>query len=313
MDSIPTFSIIITSYNYGHFLVNALESVLLQKRDDIQILLIDDASTDDTPQVAQKYQDQLQYVRNAENLGAGGAWGVGLGLAEGKYLIKLDADDELLPGHLDALQKAFEADAEVAMVFASVLLRTGSGDKLKPQYVTEEDRTWSAECFRQKLLECFPFRMPGCALRREVTVGYEGPDPKLFQIHDWEYFLKVTKGHKATLLREPTAIYRLHVNSISSVARYDDRLYKDIKRWLAIAGMPGERYIDEEDRKVLIGSCSCLLLFGFGSKLNPMSYFRFIPIYFRTLLIALGGGRVQVGRMHRALLQRTSNKPEAGA
>jgi hypothetical protein len=196
-------------------------------------------------------------------------------------------------------------------VFASVLLRTGSGDEMEAEYVTDESRTLSAERFRQKLLKCFRFRMPGCALRRDVIVGYEGPDPKLFQIHDWEFFLKVTQGHKATLLREPTAVYRLHTNSISSVARFDDRLYNDVKRWLAIARIPGERYVDESDRKILIGSCSCLLLFGFGSKLNPMSYLRFIPVYFRTLFIALKGGRAQVGRMHRALFARMLQKPES--
>ena len=304
MDSAPTFSIVITSYNYGHFLVNALESVLIQNRSDVQILLVDDASVDDTAQIAQKYHDHIQYVRNETNLGAGGAWGVGLELARGKYLIKLDADDELLPGHLDALERAFEEDPEVGMVFASVLLRIEDNDKLVPEYVTDENQTLSAQYFRQSLLECFPFRMPGCALRREVTLEYEGPDPKLFQIHDWEYFLKVTNGHKATLLKEPTAVYRLHEKSISSVARYDDRLYNDVKRWLAIARIPGERFVNEHDRKTLIGSCSCLLLFGFGSKLNPMSYLRFIPIYFRTLLIAIRGGLSQVGRMHRALSQR---------
>ena len=313
MDNTPTFSIVITSYNYGHFLANALESVLRQNRSDIQILLIDDASTDDTPQVARKYQDHIQYVRNEKNLGAGGAWGVGLELAQGRYLIKLDADDELLPGHLDALQNAFESDAEVGMVFASVFLRTESREEMKPEYVTDENQTISAESFRQKLLECFPFRMPGCALRREVILGYAGPDPKLFQIHDWEYFLKVTRGHKATLLREPTAVYRLHTKSISSVARFDDRLYNDVKRWLAIAETPGERYVDESDRKILIGSCSCLLLFGFGSKLNPMSYLRFIPVYFRTLFIAIRGGRAQVNRMHRALFERMRQKSESSS
>lgn len=304
MDNAPTFSIVITSYNYGHFLVNALESVLIQNRPDVEIVLVDDASTDDTGKIAQKYQEHIHYVKNEHNLGAGGAWGVGLNLARGKYLIKLDADDELLPGHLDALESAFEADPEVGMVFASVLLKSEENDQLVPEYVTDENQTISADIFRQKLLECFPFRMPGCALRSEVTEEYEGPDPSLFQIHDWEYFLKVTRGHKATLLKTPTAIYRLHPNSISSVARYDDRLYKDVKRWLTIAKIPGERYVDEHDRKTLIGSCSCLLLFGFGSKLNPMSYLRFIPVYFRTLLIAVRGGLPQVGRMHRALIQR---------
>lgn len=309
MDNVPTFSIVITSYNYGHFLVNALESVLIQNRPDVQLLLIDDASDDDTAQIAQKYHEHIQYVRNESNLGAGGAWAVGLKLARGKYLIKLDADDELLPGHLDALEKAFEADSEVGMVFASVFLRTEESEKLEPEYVSDENQTLGAECFRQKLLECFPFRMPGCALRREVTLEYAGPDPKLFQIHDWEYFLKVTNGHKATLLRKPTAVYRLHINSISSVARYDDRLYNDVKHWLAIARIPGERYIDEYDRKTLIGSFSCLLLFGFGSKSNPMSYLRFIPVYLRTLKLAIGGGPAQVRRMHHALFQRATENP----
>lgn len=312
MDSQPTFSIVITSYNYGHFLASALESVLLQNRSDIQILLIDDASTDNTPEVARKFLEHIQYVRNERNLGAGGAWGVGLGLSRGKYLIKLDADDELLAGHLDALQKAFEADEKVGMVFASVLLRAGTSEDMEVEYVTDEDRTLNAENFRRKLLECFRFRMPGCALRREATVGYEGPDPKLFQIHDWEYILKVTQGYKATLLKKPTAIYRLHDSSITSVARFDDRLYNDVKRWLAIANVQGERFINADDRKILIGSCSCLLLYGFGSKLNPVSYVRFVPIYFRTLFIALKGGRAQVGRMHRALYARMLQKPESG-
>lgn len=310
MASTPTFSIIIPAYNYGHFLADALESVLIQNRSDIEILVIDDASIDNTPQVAQAFSQHIRYVRNEVNLGAGGAWGVGLKLARGKYLIKLDADDELLPGHLEALENAFEADGEVGMVFASVLTKTETDGTIAPEYVTDENQTLSVECFRQKLLECFRFRMPGCALRREVTLGHEGPDMRLFQIHDWEYFLRVTKGYKATLLHEPSAVYRIHANSISSVARYDDRLYNDIKRWLAIAEAPGERYINEEDRKTLVGSFACLLLFGFGSKKDPVSYIRFIPIYFRTLLIALKGGRVQVGRMHRALFQRMLPKPE---
>jgi len=312
MNSVPTFSIVIPCYNYGHFLVNALESVLIQERSDIEILLVDDASDDETPQIAEKYRDHIQYIRNEENLGAGGAWAVGIALAKGKYLIKLDADDELLPGHLDAIERAFESDADVGMVLASVLTRSDPEGTMTPEYITDENQTLSSACFRKELLECFGFRMPGCALRRELTLGKEGPDPQLFQVHDWEYFLRVTEGYKAILLHEPTAVYRVHASSISSAACEDDRLYKDIKRWLAIAETPGERYVNGQDRKILIGSCSCLLLFGFGSKLNPMSYFRFIPIYFRTLILASGGGWVQVRRMHRALFQRATEKSKVG-
>ena len=308
MGDIPTFSIVITSYNYGHFLVNALESVLLQNRPDTQVLLIDDASTDDTPQIADKYSNHIQYVRNKKNLGASGAWASGIALAKGKYLIKLDADDEFLPGHLDSIEGAFESDSDVGMVFASVLTKSEPDGALKPEYIVDEDQTLNAASFRKKLLECFLYRMPGCALRREITIGKEEPDPKLFQIHDWEYFLRVTDGYKAKLLREPSAVYRIHTSSISAVARYDNRLYHDVRRWLEIAKVPGPRYINEEDRGILIGSCACLLLFGFGSKLNPMSYIRFLPIYIRTLKLAIGGGPDQIRRMHRALFQRAAEK-----
>jgi len=306
----PTFTVVIPSYNYGRFLPGALGSVTAQNRDDIQVLLIDDASDDDTPQVARRYAEMVEYIRNEKNLGAGGAWGVGIRRARGKYLVKLDADDELLPGHLDAVERAFESDAEVGMVLASVLARQEGQGGLEAEYVTDADCTLGAAEFRRKLLGCLPFRMPGTALRRSITVGRRGPDPALYQIHDWEYFLRVCDGHKAALLRKPSAVYRLHEKSISSTARQDNRLYKDIRRWLTVASEPGERYVSAADRKILAGSCACLLLAGFGSRLNPMSYLRFLPVYSQALRIALSGGPAQVGRMHRALFRRFAKLPE---
>jgi glycosyltransferase involved in cell wall biosynthesis len=308
----PTFTIVMPSYNYGHFLPGALESVAAQNRNDIQVVLVDDASEDDTPQVAERYAGRIEYVRNENNLGAGGAWREGLERARGKFLVKLDADDELLPGHLDAVEKAFESDAEVGMVLASVLLRSEADGTLVPEYVTSADRTLGAIEFRRHLLKGLPFRMPGCAVRRAVTLGKRGPDPGLYQIHDWEYFVRVCKGHKGRLLRAPSAIYRIHGRSISSTARQGNRLYNDITRWLAMAKQPGEGYIEAGDRKILVGSCACLLLAGFGSRLNPVAYLRFVPVYLRALSIAVRGGAAQVLRMHRALFCRAVGKTEAG-
>jgi hypothetical protein len=120
--------------------------------------------------------------------------------------LKLDADDELLPGHLDALEKAFESDAEIGMVFASVFTKSEANDIKKTEYITDKDQIISAAQFRKKLLECFLYRMPGCALRREITLGKELPDPSLFQIHDWEYFLRITYGSKAKLLHNHSVV-----------------------------------------------------------------------------------------------------------
>jgi glycosyltransferase involved in cell wall biosynthesis len=305
MNSAPTFSVVIPCYNYGHYLANALDSVLAQERSDVQVLLVDDASEDNTSEIAKKYQD-IQYIRNRQNLGAGGAWCAGLSLAEGRFVIKLDADDELLPGHLDAIKHAFDSDYEVAIVAASVFKKKEPGDVLEPEYLTDGDQTLSPMEFRTRLLEEFFFRMPGCALRREVLIGQDGPDPELFQIHDWEYFLRVTKGHKAILLKSPSAIYRIHEASITAVAKEENRLLKDIKRWLVIAGLPGDRQIKKGEMKILRGSFSRLLLGKFGSRLSPCAYLDYVVIYFKAFSIASRGGVSQLARMHFLLLQKIS-------
>lgn len=307
MDRDPVFSIVIPSYNYGHYLANALDSVLLQKRSDVQILVIDDASDDNTPVLVKKYEGQIQYVRNVKNLGAGGAWRRGLNLAKGKYLVKLDADDELLPGHLNEIENAFESNHAAAMVISSVLLKRESKGTLKPEYLNKGDQTLCADEFRARLLKNFFFRMPGCALRREFLLGHEAPDPELFQIHDWEYFLRVTNGHQAILLNKPLAIYREHESSITAVACHEDRLFNDIQRWIGIAKKPGERFIDERELKILKGSFSILLLTGLGSKLNPKWCLTFFKAYFKALGLSYSGGLKQLGRFHFALLRKVIN------
>jgi glycosyltransferase involved in cell wall biosynthesis len=304
----PLFSIVIPSYNYGHYLVSALESIFKKQSDDVQVILVDDASTDNTSDIARKYIDQVDYIRNESNLGAGGAWRVGLNRAKGKFVIKLDADDELLPGHLDAVAKAFEADDEVGLVVASVLVRKENEGVIEVEYVTELDRTLDSEELRLKFLKGFFFRMPGCVLRRDILLGHQLPDPDLYQIHDWEFFLRVTKGNKARLLREPGGMYRVHGQSITATAQFDNRLHNDISRWLSIAAEPGERQIAGDEMRTLRGSCAELLLIGFGPKYKPSSYLRYIYKYFKAVGISRKGGFRQVLRMHKALATKISRK-----
>jgi glycosyltransferase involved in cell wall biosynthesis len=304
----PSFSIVIPSFNYGHYLVSALESVFEQGRNDLQVILVDDASTDNTPNIARQYQERIQYIRNESNLGAGGAWQVGLQQARGLYVIKLDADDQLLPGHLGSSAAVFEADNEVGLVIASVLVRKEAVGVTETEMVTDSDRVLGAGELRAKLLNGFFFRMPGCVLRREILLSHEPPDPDLYQIHDWEYFLRVTRGYKAGLLREPGGIYRIHDESITATAQFDNRLLNDIRKWLQIAAESGKRQIVGEELDTLRGSFAELLLIGFGPKYKPSSYSRYIYKYYKAFGIAVKGGLRQVIRMHKALALKIVRK-----
>ena len=95
-------SVIIPTYNYAHLLPRALASVFVQMADDVELIVVDDGSTDATPEVlashAARYP-QLQILAQL-NAGAAAARNHGIRAARGRYALLLDADDELLPGAL---------------------------------------------------------------------------------------------------------------------------------------------------------------------------------------------------------------------
>ncbi len=108
MAEAPRFSIVIPCYNYGHWLARAVNSVLAQDGDDWELLVIDDGSTDDSAQVARELQarhpGRLRF-QSQSNRGVAATRNRGLDATGGRYLIFLDADDELAPGALAAYRE----------------------------------------------------------------------------------------------------------------------------------------------------------------------------------------------------------------
>lgn len=99
-----TVSIIITVYNGADYLEECLESVLSQTLSDTEIICVDDASTDNTPQILKAYENKITVITNTENCMAGESRNRGFQKAVGEYVVFLDADDVYEP---DMLQKAY--------------------------------------------------------------------------------------------------------------------------------------------------------------------------------------------------------------
>jgi|GEM_PF-4827205 len=98
-------SVVVPTYNYGHFLPQALESVLSQMDVDLEVIIVDDGSTDDTSEVITDYSDLVLTIRQ-DHRGLSAARNTGLTVARGEFLVFLDSDDILGPGVL-ASQSAF--------------------------------------------------------------------------------------------------------------------------------------------------------------------------------------------------------------
>nr|WP_288499630.1 glycosyltransferase [uncultured Pseudomonas sp.] len=118
----PLLSVVIPTFNYGRYLTQTIGSILAQGLESIEILVLDNASTDETPQVMANFasDQRVRYMRNRRNFGVGSSGHNGLWVAQGKYLILFMADDFMNPGHLARLLPVMESDAKVAVGYSPI-------------------------------------------------------------------------------------------------------------------------------------------------------------------------------------------------
>jgi len=116
--AMPLLSIVVPAYNAARFLREALDSLLAQSYRNTEIIVLDDASTDATPEIAAEYFDRITYVRQPSNLGQFGNVNAGIARARGDLIAIYHADDVYLPTIVEAEVAYLNAHPEVGAVFA---------------------------------------------------------------------------------------------------------------------------------------------------------------------------------------------------
>jgi len=261
------YSVVIPAYNYGAMLGGAIDSVLSQNRDDVEVVLVDDASTDDTPLVAARYGSRIRYMRNAENAGHPTTWGRAMAAAAGEFIVNLDADDWLLPGYFARMDAATKHG--VGFAVSSVYdYRVESGlAQLRP--IAKRDELMSASKFRKRLLSRIFFRTPGMLLHRSLVEKAAMPDARIWNA-DWEFLLRATRGAAAYIIAEPLAVYRIHASSVSGKASEKvDRLQRSCELFLNITRDPASpAFLPPDERRVFAKGVAELYLRIQGSRLS---------------------------------------------
>jgi glycosyltransferase involved in cell wall biosynthesis len=138
-------SVVIPSYNYGHFIRDAIDSVLQQTRPADEILIVDDGSTDNTREVVESYGPRVTW-RGKPNAGLSAARNSGIEWAKHPLIAFLDADDRFLPEMLERSVRAFEEFGEdLVLVAAQRRLMDASGRPIAVKNLgTPPDREWAA-------------------------------------------------------------------------------------------------------------------------------------------------------------------------
>ncbi len=202
-------SVIIPCYNQGGYLGEAIESILEQTYQQFEIIVVDDGLTDDTAEVAGRYE-RVRVVRQ-ENRGLSGARNRGIEESRGELLVFVDADDRLKRRGLEAGVKAMREYADCALVFGHCQLIAPDGSPLATQRggFIEDD-------FYLTLLRYNCINMPAVAMyRRSLFDTVKGFNSSVDATADYDIYLRIAREHKIACHHELVAEYRQHAGQMS--------------------------------------------------------------------------------------------------
>ena len=205
----PKVSAIITCYNLGQYLDEAVESILAQTYQDFEILIVDDGSTDRATQaLLADYRRPKTRVLRVPHGGLAAARNAGIAATTGEYLCAMDADDRFEPTYFARAAPVLDGDSTVT--FASCWLRT-FGD---------EEWEWKPERCDLPTLLLEDTVLTASLVRREAVIaagGYDTGMPAQGD-EDWDLWLTlVERGHRGVILPAVLFNYRRRANSMSTV------------------------------------------------------------------------------------------------
>ncbi|WP_259644997.1 glycosyltransferase family A protein [Pseudomonas cichorii] len=211
----PLISVVIPAYNYALLLPRAIDSVLAQLADDVELVIVNDGSTDDTRRVLDDYQARHETgmtVVHQANAGAAAARNHGVRLARGRYALMLDADDELLPDALALLRQAVTDNPEAGLVLGGQVSVYPDGRERVRQPTPVQG---SADQLVRRYLLQKKIAISHCCtlLRRDLLL--ERPYPhNLRSGEDIPVFAYVLVSAPVALVQQPVARIYKHADSL---------------------------------------------------------------------------------------------------
>jgi len=214
--------IIIPCYKYGNFLRRCVDSVLSQESIDVRVLIIDDASPDNTAEIAVQLvasDRRVHFLRHTTNMGHIATFNEGLAWASGEYTLLLSADDLLTPGSLHRSVRLLESHLKVGLVYGRALLFNSDEDLPKPS-------STSLEC-GWKITPGHEFVESFCAsgsnllwtptvlVRTRLQKALGGYRPELTHSGDMEMWMRFGAHSDIGFVDADQAYYRLHSTNMS--------------------------------------------------------------------------------------------------
>lgn len=217
----PAISVIITAYNYGRYIKDAISSVLSQDFEDFELIIMNNASSDETDEIVKTFLDdnRIRYFVNDSNIGAVPNYNKGISLSRAPYIFFLSADDFILPDCLSTLYNALNTRDAIDFVYAKYYF-TGSDGKTRQEI---NHRAWlpyehTTRPFAFADLLMFDDYISMCTVlfRRSVFERYGGFKKSSITAGDYVFFCELIRdGYTYYFVDKRVTIFRIHDNQMS--------------------------------------------------------------------------------------------------
>lgn len=257
----PSVSIVVPAYNHAPFLSHALDSLLAQDYPNLEVIVLDDGSTDATPQVLESYSGRLRWQRQS-NVGQAATLNRGWNMARGEILGYLSADDVLDVSAVSTLVAVLEEEPETVLVYPDYRLLDARGETIKAVHAPEFD-------YRAVLATWICPPGPGALFRRPAAEAAGYWDTNLKLVPDYAFWLRL--GLQGTCRRVPKTLadFRVHDASQTFRAAPPERSEEYIQVTIGYYSAPG---VPLAARQVRAEALSSAYLMSARSHLRSQRY-----------------------------------------
>jgi glycosyltransferase involved in cell wall biosynthesis len=206
IENTPTVSVIIPTYNRAHLVNRSVQSVLNQTYTDFEIIVVDDASTDNTGEEVKELQQQdnrIRYIKLEENVGGSAARNTGIKASRGKYIAFQDSDDEWFPEKLKKQMDVFEtASYKIGVVYTG-FWRVENDERIYIPFhwVRQKEGDIHTEIFQGNYITT-----QAALVRKECFEKSGMFDESLPRLQDWELWLRISKYYHFRCVDEPLLV-----------------------------------------------------------------------------------------------------------
>lgn len=241
--SAPKVSVVMPAYNAAPFIRAAIDSVLSQTYQDLELIILNDGSTDDTRAIVKSYYDPRIRLVNKSNSGVASTLNLGLELAKGELMWRHDADDVSLPEKLERQVTFLENHPEFVLCATQIAFMTERGkiawEKRQPK------STWLGTGeFREVRFEDFspfsPVTHGTTLFRRSILEHVPTYREEFITSEDIDMWLRMLEHGKLAVLNQCLSLHRLSSASATAVHGWKNEFYRELAKEFYRARMSGQ-------------------------------------------------------------------------